>query len=119
MVIDTLAKPVIDALMRAFDRAGEARLRRNARQALAEAIRELIRLHPDVNKAEARIAIAKAAGILDQDLFVAKRMLKKVKKAAGTSPGPAGPGKPAARKVRRRGRPDARGKAKAKQQGRP
>lgn len=114
MVIDTLAKPVIDALMRAFDRAGEARLRRNARQALAEAIRELIRLHPDVNKAEARIAIAKAAGILDQDLFIAKRMLKKVKKATGKSPRP---GNPPARKARPHGRPDAREKAKAKQQG--
>jgi hypothetical protein len=79
--IDLLAKPVIDALMRALDRAGDARLKKNARAAVAEAISELIRLRPDVNKAEARIAIAKAAGILDQDLFTAERMLRKVKKA--------------------------------------
>lgn len=81
MPIDLLAKPVIDALMRALDRAGDVRLKKNARAAVAEAISELIRLRPDVNKAEARIAVAKAAGILDQDLFTAERMLRKVKKA--------------------------------------
>jgi len=80
--IDLLAKPVIDALMRALDRARDASLKRDARKAIAEAISELIRLRPDVNKAEARIAVAKAAGILDQDLFTAERMLRKVKKAA-------------------------------------
>jgi len=80
--IDLLAKPVIDALMRALDRAGDASLKKNARKAVAEAISELIRLDPDVNKAEARIAVARAAGILDQDLFTAERMLRKVKKAA-------------------------------------
>lgn len=82
MPIELLAKPVIDALMRALDRAGDANLKKNARQAVAEAISELIRLDPDVGKAEARIAVAKAAGILDQDLFTAESMLKKVKKAA-------------------------------------
>jgi len=68
--------------MRALDRAGDASLKKNARKAVAEAISELIRLDPDVNKAEARIAVARAAGILDQDLFTAERMLRKVKKAA-------------------------------------
>ena len=82
MPIDLIAKPVIDALMRAFDKARDASLKKDARKAVAEAISELIRLRPDVGKAEARIAVAKAAGILDQDLFTAERMLKKVKKAA-------------------------------------
>jgi len=80
--IDLIAKPVIDALMRALDKARDASLKKDARKAVAEAISELIRLRPDVGKAEARIAVAKAAGILDQDLFTAERMLKKVKKAA-------------------------------------
>jgi len=80
--IDLIAKPVIDALMRALDKARDASLKKDARKAVAEAISELIRLKPDVGKAEARIAVAKAAGIFDQDLFTAERMLKKVKKAA-------------------------------------
>jgi hypothetical protein len=82
MPIDLLAKPVIDALMRALDRARDASLKKDARKAVAEAISELIRIDADVNRAQARIAIAKAAGILDEDLFTAERMLKKVKKAA-------------------------------------
>lgn len=82
MPIDLIAKPVIDALMRALDKARDASLKKDARKAVAEAISELIRLSPDVGKAEARIAVAKAAGILDQDLFTAERMLKKVKRAA-------------------------------------
>ena len=99
MPFEALAKPVIDALMKALDRAKDAHLKDNARKAIAEAISELIRLNPDVGKAEARIAIAKAAGILDQDLFTAERMLKKVKKAAKKSAPPRRRKKPAARRV--------------------
>lgn len=94
-----LAKPVVDALLKAFDRAKDAHLRASARKAIGEAISELIRISPDLNKAEAKIAIARAAGILEQDLFTAERMLKKVKKANRK----AGPAKrKAARKVRKR-----------------
>jgi len=99
VAFEALAKPVIDALMKALDRAKDAHLKDNARKAIAEAISELIRLNPDVGKAEARIAIAKAAGILDQDLFTAERMLKKVKKAARKSAPPRKRRKAAARRV--------------------
>jgi hypothetical protein len=102
MPIDLLAKPVIDALMRALDRAREASLKKDARKAVAEAISELIRIDADVGRAEARIAIAKAAGILDQDLFTAERMLRKVKKAARKRQ-PA-KRKPAPRRVKARGK---------------
>jgi hypothetical protein len=81
MPIELLAKPVVDALLNALDRAREARLRASARKAISEAIAELIRITPDLSKAQAQIAIARAAGILEQDLFTAERMLKKVKKA--------------------------------------
>jgi hypothetical protein len=81
MPIESLAKPVVDALLGALDRAREARLRANARKAISAAIVELIRITPDLSKAQAQIAIARAAGILEQDLFTAERMLKKVKKA--------------------------------------
>jgi hypothetical protein len=100
MPIDLIAKPVIDALMRALDRARDASLKKDARKAVAEAISELIRLTPDLGKAEARIAVARAAGILDQDLFTAERMLKKVKRAAKkTKPSKR---KPASRRVRKK-----------------
>ena len=45
--------------------------------ALREAIRELLLANPDENKAEARIAIAKAAGILSGDVVLAEDMLRK------------------------------------------
>ena len=96
MPIDLLAKPVVDALLKAFDRAKDAHLRASARKAIGEAISELIRINPDLSKAEAKIAVARAAGILDQDLFTAEHMLKKVRKAtrkaakAGAAKKPAG-----------------------------
>lgn len=102
MPIEALAKPVVDALLKALDRAKDAQLRANARKALSEAISELIRISPDLSKAEAKIAIARAAGILDQDLFTAERMLKKVKKANRKAAKPAASKKPAARRRKRK-----------------
>jgi hypothetical protein len=52
-------------------------LQRNAEAALREAIRELLLANPDENKAAARIAIAKAAGILSEDVVLAEDMLQK------------------------------------------
>lgn len=77
MVIEaTLIKPVVDALMGLFRQGDNLRLKRNAEAALREAIRELLLANPDDNKAEARIAIAKAAGILSEDVVLAENMLK-------------------------------------------
>lgn len=111
MGLDALARPVIDALMKALDRAGDARLKKHARQAVAEAIVELIRIDPDLDKARARIAVARAAGILDQELFTAERMLKSVKKASkakraagGAAAKPVPRRKPATRRIARRGK---------------
>ena len=98
MPIEILAKPVVDALLGAFDRARQARLRASARKAISEAIAELIRITPDLSKAQAQIAIARAAGILEQDLFIAERMLKKVKKANRRAAKQGTARKPASRK---------------------
>lgn len=98
MPIELLAKPVVDALLGAFDRARQARLRTSARKAISEAIAELIRITPDLSKAQAQIAIARAAGILEQDLFTAERMLKKVKKANRKAARQGTARKPASRK---------------------
>ena len=110
MAIELLAKPVVDALLKAFDRAKDAHLRASARTAIGEAISELIRISPDLSKAEAKIAIARAAGILDQDLFTAERMLKKVKRAAKKSKLPQR--KPASRRVTKRLKPTSRSGAR-------
>ena len=72
-----LIKPVVDALMGLFKQGENLRLKHNAEAALREAIRELLLASPDDNKAEARIAIAKAAGILSEDVVLAEDMLKK------------------------------------------
>ena len=72
-----LIKPVVDALMALFRESNDIRLKRNAEAALREAIRELLQANPDENKAQARIAIAKAAGILSEDVVLAEDMLEK------------------------------------------
>jgi hypothetical protein len=110
MAIELLAKPVVDALLKALDRAKDARLRASARKAIGEAISELIRISPDLNKAQAKIAIARAAGILDQDLFTAERMLRKVKKAARKSKSPKR--KPASRRIKKPSKPKSRSGAR-------
>ena len=78
MAIETaLIKPVVDALMTLLQRGEKATLKRNAEAALREAIRELLLANPDENKAQARIAVAKAAGILSEDVLLAEDMLQK------------------------------------------
>ena len=72
-----LIKPVVDALMALLRRGEQANLKRNAEAAIREAIRELLLANPDENKAQARIAIAKAAGILSEDVVLAEDMLEK------------------------------------------
>lgn len=72
-----LIKPVVDALMALFRESNDLHLKRNAEKALREVIRELLLANPDENRAEARIAIAKAAGILSEDVVLAEDMLKK------------------------------------------
>lgn len=62
-----LVKPVVDALMALFRRGENMHLKHDAEAALREAIRELLLANPDENKAQAKIAIAKAAGILSED----------------------------------------------------
>lgn len=72
-----LVKPVVDALMGLFRQGSDLKLKRNAEAALREAIRELLLANPDENRAAARIAIAKAAGILSGDVALAEDMLRK------------------------------------------
>jgi hypothetical protein len=99
-----LIKPVVDVLMGLFRQGENLRLKSNAEAALREAIRELLLASPDDNKAEARIAIAKAAGILSEDVVLAEDMLKKTRAAKARTRGKAATGrkrKPAGTKAAR------------------
>lgn len=88
-----LIKPVVDVLLDLFRQGDNLRLKRNAEAALREAIRELLLASPDDNKAEARIAIAKAAGILSEDVVLAEDMLKKTRAAKARTRGKAATGR--------------------------
>ena len=94
-----LVKPVVDALMALFRRGENMHLKHDAEAALREAIRELLLANPDENTAQARIAFAKAAGILSEDVVLAEDMLKKTRAAKAKTAGKASTGrrrKPAA-----------------------
>ena len=88
-----LIKPVVDALMALLSRGEKATLKRNAETALREAIRELLLANPDENKAQAKIAIAKAAGILSEDVVLAEDMLQKTRAAKAKTAGKASTGR--------------------------
>ena len=96
-----LIKPVVDALLALFRESNDLKLKRTAEKALREAIRELLLANPDENKAQARIAIAKAAGILSEDVVLAEDMLEKHRATKAKTTGKAATGrkrKPAATK---------------------
>ena len=106
-----LIKPVVDALMALLSRGEKANLKRNAEAALREAIRELLLANPDENKAEARIAIAKAAGILSEDVMLAEGMLQKHRATKAKTTGKAATGrkrKPAAAAAKADDKPAAK-----------
>ena len=88
-----LIKPVVDALMALLRRGEQANLKRNAEAAIREAIRELLLANPDENKAQARIAIAKAAGILSEDVVLAEDMLQKHRATKAKTSGKAATGR--------------------------
>lgn len=94
MPIETaLIKPVVDALLELIGQGENLRLKRNGAAALREAIRELLQADPDENRAEARIAIAKAAGIISEDVFLAEDMLKKARASKTRTAGKASSGR--------------------------
>ena len=92
-----LIKPVVDALMGLFRQGHDLQLKHNAEAALREAIRELLLADPNENRAAARIAIAKAAGIISEDIALAEDMLNKHRATASRTRGKSDSGR--ARKV--------------------
>jgi hypothetical protein len=88
-----LVKPVVDALMALFRRGENMHLKHDAEASLREAIRELLLANPDENKAQAKIAVAKAAGILSEDVVLAEDMLSKTRAAKAKTAGKASTGR--------------------------
>lgn len=113
-----LVKPVVDALMALFRRGENLHLKHNAEAALREAIRELLLASPDENRAEARIAIARAAGILSEDVVLAEGMLRKHRetraKTAGKGTGTRARRRPAATETQGDPKASSAGDAKPK-----
>lgn len=72
-------KPVVDAILGLVKRGSNAKLQRDAVKAVREAIRELLMADPNENAVEAKIAIAKAAGLISHEVLLADEMLEKVK----------------------------------------
>ena len=74
-----LIKPVVDAILELARVGRGARLKANAEKAIREAIRELLHADPNEDSVAAKIAIAKAAGILSHEVVLAETMLGKVR----------------------------------------
>ena len=80
MPIETsLLKPIVDAILGLARAGNNARLKRDAAHAVREAIRELLQVDPNESEIEAKIAIAKAAGLISEDVLLADDMLRKVR----------------------------------------
>jgi hypothetical protein len=112
-----LIKPVVDALLALFRQGSDIQLKRNAEAALREAIRELLMANPDENRAAARIAIARAAGILTEDIVLAEDMLQKHRATRARTAGKSATGrkrKPAAATADVTDKPSPARKAAAK-----
>ena len=77
----SLVKPIVDALIGLYKKSKNTRLKSTAQTALAEAIRELLLAPTDLRSSEAKIAVAKAAGIINADLILAEEMVFKHKAA--------------------------------------
>lgn len=77
-----LIKPVVDVLISLFKKAKTKSFKANAEKALTEAIRELLLAPSDLKSAEVKIAVAKAAGIINADLILAEELLQKSKVVA-------------------------------------
>ena len=72
-------KPLVDAILGLVKKGSNAKLQHDAAKAVREAIRELLLVDPNQNLVETKLAIAKAAGLISQDVLLADAMLEKVR----------------------------------------
>jgi hypothetical protein len=91
-------KAVIDALVALFGKAQKKRLTAEGKKALEEAMKELLMAPNDIHSAEAKVRIAKAAGIISDDVALAEDWIQKHKAAKVKSAVKKAPAKKAAAK---------------------
>ncbi len=71
----------IDALKAGLKKAGKQISKREYAELISEAVRELLKLHPDISAAEAKLLAAEALSLpMSADMLKARRILKAVKK---------------------------------------
>jgi hypothetical protein len=75
-----LIKPLVDAIVAAFNGGRRSVARSKAEKELREALSELWQVSPDINKADAGIIGAELAGLISPDLLRARDRLEKVKR---------------------------------------
>jgi hypothetical protein len=93
-----LLKPLVDAIL-GLVRAGRGvRLQKSAKKAVEEAIRELLLVNPDENAVETKLAIAKAAGLISNDVLLAEDWLRMVRVAKRKAASKAKPAKKTAKR---------------------
>ncbi len=80
----SLLKPIVDAILGLARSGSNTRLKRDAAASVREAIRELLLADPNESEAAAKIAIAKAAGLISEDVLLADDMLRKVRAKKST-----------------------------------
>ena len=74
-----LVKHIVDIVLAALKKIKGVKVRRDAELGLGEVIRNLLQVSPDINGAEAKIQVAKAAGVISKELILAEEMLSSVR----------------------------------------
>lgn len=76
----------IDALKAGLRKAGKQISKREYAELISEAVRELLKLHPDITAAEAKLLAAEALALpITAEMLSARRMLKAVKRERKTT----------------------------------
>ena len=94
-----IIKPVVDAIMLVLKKRKHSRLKHDAEKVIREAIRELFLADPNENEVAAKLAIAKAAGLISSDVLLTEQMLQKVKASKKPAKKKAGKKRAARRKT--------------------
>jgi hypothetical protein len=76
----------IDALKAGLRKAGKQISKREYAELISEAVRELLKLHPDITAAEAKLLAAEALALpVTAEMLSARKMLKAVKRERKTT----------------------------------
>ncbi len=100
----------IDALKAGLRKAGKQISKREYAELISEAVRELLKLHPDITAAEAKLLAAEALALpMTSEMLSARKMLKAVKRERKTTAK-----KRKKKKVRKKVAPPSKKRAAAK-----